>query len=269
MRPHLTPFARRAAAALAILTLAAARAANAQTLYDGSLGTLPAAQGWKTLIVGGTETIGGGATTLDTTALGNSGRGGYARTDLLLNATAGYTLQFDIQLLGEAHANNDRAGFSIIALSSDKKGIELGFWQDEVWAQSDSPVLFQHAEGAAFDTTAALTRYDLRILGSAYSLSVNGGPTPLLSGSLRDYSAFGTPYDTPNFLFLGDDTGSAQGSVRLAHVALAAAAPEPTTLPLILAGLIAAAVFGRGAIRRNGGTVTTDDSRGGLMENAR
>jgi hypothetical protein len=249
MRPFLTHFGRGFAVA-AFLTLVA-QAATAQTLYNGSLDTLPGAQGWTTLILGGSETVGGGATTLDTTALGNTGRGGYARTDLLLDHTAGYTLQFDLQVLSEAHANDNRAGFSIIVLSSDNKGIELGFWQNEVWAQSDSPVLFQHAEGAAFDTTAALTRYDLRLLSSGYILSLNGSSTPLLTGSLRDYSAFGAPYDTPNFLFLGDDTTSARGSVRLARVSLSAAAPEPAPFALLLIGLTTAAISAHGAIRRN------------------
>ena len=102
-----------------------------------------------------------------------------------------------------------------------RQGIELGFWANEIWAQADSP-LFTHAEGVAFDPTLAMTSYALAIQGTTYALSANG--TPILSGSLRNYSSFGFPYNVPDFLFIGDDTGSANGSFELSRVELL---PEP------------------------------------------
>ena len=41
-----------------------------------------------------------------------------------------------LKLLSETHSTNDRAGLSLIVLSSDLRGIELGFWTNEIWAQS-------------------------------------------------------------------------------------------------------------------------------------
>ncbi len=94
-----------------------------------------------------------------------------------------------------------------------------------MWAQNDNP-LFTHGESATFDTTAAgagaagTVRYRLSVLGDRYWLfNVGAGDvaTPLLDNQpLRDYSAFVgpiDPYETPVFLFLGDDTTSARASV--------------------------------------------------------
>jgi len=52
-------------------------------------------------------------------------------------------LSFTVQVVEEYHADSDkdgdgvgdRAGFSVIALSSDAQGIEVGFWKDQIWAQ--------------------------------------------------------------------------------------------------------------------------------------
>jgi hypothetical protein len=157
----------------------------------------------------------------------------------VLDRAKGYTISFDAQVIAEAHNNNNRAGFSVIAIGSDKKGIELGFWPNEVWAQADGieppgSGLFTHAEGAAFDTTAGLTAYQLKVKGDTYTLSVGGAP--ILNGGVRDYSAFNgfpDPYETPNFLFLGDDTTSAAGTIRLSYVAAAVTANK-LYLPLVV-----------------------------------
>lgn len=210
-------------------------AARAQVLYDGALNTAPGDQGWFAFTVGATETVSGGATTLDTQAL-NAVQAGYSRTDTTLDRNGGFSLRFTVRLLAESHANPDRAGFSLICLTSDAKGIELGFWSDRVFAQSDSPSLFVHAEEGFLDTTAARTPYTLDVQGSAYTLRAHGAV--VLSGALRDYTGFAgfpDPYETPNFLFLGDDTTSARGAFQLSRVAVTA--PEPGTLALAAAGL--------------------------------
>jgi hypothetical protein len=209
---------------------------RAVVLYDGPAGTAPAAQGWLShySIPGtGVQTVGGGKTIYDTNALIDE-RGGYSSHTLIgtlvnpsfpvLDRTVGYVVSMDLRVINETHVSNDRAGFSIIALSSDLMGIELGFWSNEVWAQSGPT--FTHAEGVAYDTTSAFKTYDLTIAGSNYSLSANG--STILSGALRNYSSFGFPYTTTNWLFVGDDTTSARGAFEFSR--LAVVVPEPTAL---------------------------------------
>ncbi|MBD1927824.1 DUF4347 domain-containing protein [Trichocoleus sp. FACHB-90] len=216
--------------------------------YDGSLNTTPNAQGFTYIPFGSaTQSASGGATTLDTTTTPNTYAGYFANSVPTLNRTTGYTVNFTAQVLSENHTTSgtadkngdgiaDRAGFSIIVLSSDKKGIELGFWDNEIWAQEDgttqanpgtnpsasnNQLLFTHAEGATFNTTTGLIPYQLTVLGDTYTLSTGG--TTILSGKLRDYTAFtGTPnpYNTGNLIFLGDDTTSASAKVKLSNVSV-------------------------------------------------
>lgn len=204
-----------------------------RVLYNGAFGGTPNDQGF-TYIVSGTasSTASSGVTTLDTTLANNSTQAGYFNTFPplpvsasfpVLNRATGYTLRFTAQVITETHANNNRAGFSVIALSSDNRGIELGFWNNRIWAQNGgiSPGLFTQGEGTTFDTTPNLIPYELRVLGGAYSLVVSN--TEILSGSLRDYTAFsGFPdvYEIPNFLFFGDDTSSARAIVNLSNISV-------------------------------------------------
>jgi hypothetical protein len=196
-------------------------AAATVTLYDGALNTgTPGTQGFSYLtepIVSAqaSQSFANGTTTLTTTLQISDKAGYFAKSNLMpqLDRTAGYTVRFTTQVLEENHSNNNRAGLSVIVLGSDLRGIELGFWEDQVWAQSGAD--FTHAETAALDTTTGLIAYELRILGNSYTLT-GGGAT--LSGSLRDYSAEGPPYTLANFLFLGDDTTSASARIRLTKV---------------------------------------------------
>ena len=178
-----------------------------------------------------------GCTVLDTMASQRDSAGYFGLSQALpaLDRVAGYALHFAVQVVDENHADSDkngdglgdRAGFSAIALSSDTQGIELGFWPGEVWAQEDgaaeppSGTLFTRAEHALFDTSSRLVAYTLAIHGDTYVLAAGG--TSILSGRLRDYTAFEGPvhpYRTPNFIFLGDDTGSARARIRLGYVAI-------------------------------------------------
>lgn len=207
-------------------------------LYDGALGTSPSAQGLAYLSRGGQapELVAGGATSVDT--MGKIGiMAGYLASSPgrlpALERAKGYTIRFAVQVQHEDHAgsarNNDglddRAGFSVIALSSDTRGIELGFWRDRIWAQEggSGEDLFTQAEGAPFDTSAAMVRYDLTVRGDTYRLSV--GTATILAGKLRDYTAFTgpiDPYQTPNFLYFGDNTSSARARFRIALVQVTA-----------------------------------------------
>jgi len=238
------------AACLAVASAASSRADV--VLYDPGSGQFPDGSSWGWAYSAQSDSnssdarsidAAAGRTTLDTTA-NNDIRAGYALTSPVLpslDRAVGFTLSLGLQVLDEAHASADRAGFSLIVLTSDRRGIELGFWNDRVWAQAEG---FTHAEEALFDTTAA-TAYDLAIQGNAYTLFADGSAR--LTGSLRDYSGSGMlPYILPNFVFLGDNTRSARGSIALGSVIYRpTAVPEPGAAMLVGIGLIGLVVRGR------------------------
>jgi hypothetical protein len=211
------------------------------TLYDAALGGTPDTQGKLAFRVSpdalATQAFAEGCTILDSIASEPDAAGYFAdpRAIPALDRAAGYVLRFSVQVVAEYHADSDknddglgdRAGFSVIVLSSDAKGIELGFWEDQIWAQEQGAAeppagtLFTHAESARFDTTGRMIAYTLAMRDDHYDLSSDG--VTILRGRLRDYTAFEgpvNPYRTPNFIFLGDDTGSARAKIRLAYVAL-------------------------------------------------
>jgi hypothetical protein len=236
-------------------------------LYDGALGTTPDKQGFLYQAINGanpflpaaaTQTFANGTTTLDTTPQKRD-LAGYAATNTTsalpaLDRGVGYSVSFAVQIQQETHAGSDnnldgkddRAGFSVIVLSSDKKGVELGFWKDQIWVQNDGAAeppfgtLFTHGEGAPFDTTTGLISYTLSIISDTYSLS--SGSAQMLSGSVRDYTAWeappgapANPYRTPNLIVLSDDTTSASAKIRLAYVAVTTPEPKRAVyLPLLL-----------------------------------
>ena len=193
------------------------------------------------------QTYESGSTTLDTTKSGNSTYAGWISnaTNTLgfpsLNRAAGFQLDLTLHVENESHTSDKRAGFSIIILSEDARGIELGFWENEIWAQNDDATggLFTRGEGITFPTTTGLINYQVIVINDSYTLTANGAS--ILSGPLRDYSkfeGFPDPYQTPNFLFLGDDTTSAQARIRLSYVSVTgterttpATRPSPSNSP--------------------------------------
>lgn len=208
----------------------------ATLLYDGTLGTLPSSQGWTFAGAGSaTQTLGGGAVILDTTAF-NASQFGYGRNDQLLDSTVGVQLSFAVQLLSESHATSDRAGFSVLMLDAAHRGVELGFWSDRIFAQN---VGFTHGEELLRDTSVML-QYQLLLAGPTYQLTVSDGlVTSVLNGALRDYSVAPgapAPYFVNNALFFGDDTSSARARFALASVSVSEV-PEPSAAALLLGGL--------------------------------
>jgi hypothetical protein len=247
--------------------------------YDGSTNLLPNQSPWNWGYLAlntlppffnyqATIAAGDGVTTLDTT-LQMSDRAGFAThipspftyTDpdvVPLNLSSGFELDFAVKLLSEDHSGSaNRAGFSVIALSSDATpmGIELGFWTNEVWAQSD--VFIKAESSGTFDTTSALVNYRLVMQSSGYTLFANN--TQILTGGLRNYSVSGFPYNQPNFTFFGDDTSSADAKVQIASFNVV---PEPATFVLGLEGsAMALTIFRFVAWRRRRATTGVQTSQ--------
>jgi hypothetical protein len=207
---------------------------------------------------GGSQSASGGITTLDTSS-SNAIYAGYSNYNSTLSAfvnpsfpvldnNAGYTLRFTVALNSQTNVSPNRAGFSVIILGSNKQGIEIGFRKTNTQA-ADIPDIFALNNDTTFTIGEQNNSLGGIILGdpNTYSLAVSGstytlmtGSRTLLSGSLRDYSANATTllaqvYNTPNFLFLGDDTTSARGSENIQDITLitnnATAIPEPSNLP--------------------------------------
>lgn len=170
-----------------------------------------------------------------------------------LDPRIGFTLSFELAIEQETHGSPHRAGFSVILLGADRRGVEMGFWEDRIWVQDDAPgAMFTQAEGVAFDTTAREVLYSLTIAGMDYLLEADGAK--LLRGRTRNYVPFSDildPYETANLLFLGDDTNSAAARVRLGQVELrindwiVVPVPAPPTWLLLAAALAAGAMTTR------------------------
>jgi hypothetical protein len=228
---------RRAMLRAMLLVVVFPSYSTAAVLFDGQLATPPDSQGWSfiTSPLSGalaTEAPSVGWTTLDTRGRRSDSAGylSYGHPDIgVLDRSLGFTLSIDLKLIDETHVSANRAGFSVLVVTNDLKAIELGFWQNQIWAQNDSP-LFTHGESATFLTTSGFVHYDLTVAGSAYALKASG--VPILTGSLRDYSAFGQPYSAPNLVFLGDNTSSASAAAQIARVELTNV-PEPASWSLL------------------------------------
>ena len=210
------------------------------TLYDGN--GLPASQPWLTFAAdtldGWSQSTVSGGVRLSTDLVTRSGYSNYnpLPTPSLKNSnfpvlrrTSGFELLFRSALQMENHSSANRAGYSVILLADDNRGIELGFWQSEIWAQNTD---FTHAEGVSIDTT--VTRdYRLEVIGDQYRLFE--GTNSLLSGNLRTYTNPGIPYGLPNYVFLGDNTTSASATLLQGSIVLRSdlsSVPEPSSVLL-------------------------------------
>lgn len=222
-------------------------------LFDGTLGTTPAAQGWPFFAdpLGSNsvaQVASPGFTTLDTFNP-RTDRGGYFSRDPVfgifvhpnmpvLDRQAGYSVRFSLRIAAEARATgptgddngdglDDRAGFSMITIASDRRGLEVSFWENSIWVQNDDAQgavnLFTQAENVPFNTVTAIRDYQLEVLGDRYRLSASAGLRRILAGRLRDYRNFTgslDPYEIPSFLFFGDNTTRGESTTELARIAV-------------------------------------------------
>lgn len=251
------PCVRAAALAGLMLSLALPpAAATVIQIYDGAQGTLPQAQGWlsyqpalfsptPTPVAGQGLRLNTGVNSAPGPLLGAVGFTSHDRVPPLgtqvfnpawpvLDTGLGVTLSFELQVYDEDHRNDNRAGFSAILLGADHLGIELGFWEDAIWAQGGPD--FIRAESRAIDTTRRAL-YALTVRGLDYWLTADGAA--ILTGATRDYSpATPTvdPYGVPSFVFLGDNTSSAEADFFLGDIVLRI--PEPPVYALLVGALL-------------------------------
>lgn len=207
----------------ATLIVLVARAADPREmiLFAPGEGARPEMQGWLFGQVFQTARVEAGATSvrLDTLAAFPEIAGWSRQVPTLLPENV-HALTLHLKVEAEEHLSLNRAGFSVLVLNNARRGIELAFWTNGVFAQGDQPLFFQ-AEWAGFNTTARLIPYELRLEGLRYELRADG--EVILSGPLRDYTPFAgflDPYETPNLVFLGDNTGGGRGRVELGEIRL-------------------------------------------------
>lgn len=204
--------------------------AGAVVLYNGlsTPSQTPAQQGWVYQATAFPPVPAAIATrlgtNLDTTGNVNNLAGYFRLLPSALNRRNGYTINFTVQINSEYHGTNtNRAGFSVLVMSdrtsgeTQPYGIELAFWQTSIWAQNSS---FTRGENVSFNTQAVYN-YRLNVLGTRYRLFVDGSSTPILQGSLRQYTGYTpppgypNPYAIPRLIFLGDNTTSAKAKVTV------------------------------------------------------
>ena len=226
--------------------LAAAFAAQVSAepviLYDGNLRSLPEDQGWiyrlePPIRNQSRQVLVDGAFNLNTSR-NLADRAGYfvrlpqmephPRAPEALNRQRGYRIGFTLRILSERRAStNQEAGFSLIALSSDLLGIDLGFGIGEVFARAAAFARAEENRDLPFLIDREYADFTLDMRENEYRLSANG--REILSGSLRNYSDAGEPYTVPNLLFFGDNSESAGASVSLRRfwIDTEPSAPQP------------------------------------------
>lgn len=145
-----------------------------------------------------------------------------------LNQDIGYSIFFTIALdiaNNFSDTSNDRAALSLTAIGKNNQGIELGFDSDKIFVQSND---FTSEESVSF-ITSNTNNYELKVDSTGYELFANNETVPILNGVLRTYNFTPlasnpplpfNPYETENFLFLGDNTGQAHGNFTLGAVSV-------------------------------------------------
>ena len=231
------------------------------TLFDGTLGSLPADQGELILAQilpppfapPASEALSDNTVTLNTDFNGDGYTGYVGYTNYTINLaaldpepinpvfppldpSAGFTLSFNLAIDSQASLSDDRPGFTVTVVSSDGQNeIELAFAEDQIFAQTEG---FISGEEVDFDTTSP-TDYELKIEGSNYMLLADD--EEILSGPLRNYNVDSqnqpvlpfNPYELPNFIFLGDNSDLSSATFTLGSLEVETEEDEgPEPLPV-------------------------------------
>jgi len=241
-----------AIASTVFLTGTISEKAGAISLYNGS--GLPASQG--SLAPGALQNSGSPTSVSETsvaggvqlnTAANSAEYSGYSNYNPLsstyfnpaifqsstLNQATGYTITFTVSLSNVFDGSSPaapRAAFSVIAVSSDKKGIEIGFRPTAIFSQSASFGTESETSLSLISIDTSISKdYTLTVFNDTYSLSLSSSGTSIINGALKNY-VFNpassdpplpfNPYTTSSFLFFGDDTGKASGTFTLGNVTL-------------------------------------------------
>ena len=165
---------------------------------------------------------------------------GYTKlSPVVLDNAKGYSLTFDLQVTLENHMGADRnndgfgdeAGFAVTVIGADKKGIQLNFWEDRIWAQQTD--CLHHLNESAYGSTMgrgtgvdSLPHYKLDVKGSTYTLYREG--SQILSGALKSYGTCSNA-GTANSFFIGDNSKSAGSTVRWSSMSVQTV-PEPASV---------------------------------------
>lgn len=177
-----------------------------------------------------------------------------------LNRQLGYKIAFSLRMVSESLTSASRAGFSIIAVGSDAasgvaSSIEIGFQSGRVFSQSDDFGLAVADENTSFNPVGSnFINYELAVYGSSYQLTADANV--ILTGTLHDHFDHNinwpvSPYQIPNFLFLGDDTTSASAEILLRSVKVeATTVPEPASWLLFGLGALGLVVWRHRRISR-------------------
>ena len=211
------------------------RTVEAIVLFDATVGTTPDAQGWlfatdPPIGAASHQSIVGGLLLLNTRDDISEQAGYFSKVPFLSFqhpdhpvidlSLASYSITFGMrQVAGSnlpdtdplAVGEHNRGGFALIAISEDLSGIELQFQTDQIVALDDENTAFPIGESQAFDSTAALYDFELKLSQTGYELLVDD--LLLLEESLRNYASIAPdppkdfPYTTPSFFFWGDNTG--------------------------------------------------------------
>jgi|GEM_PF-1454384 len=238
-------------------------------LFNSTTGQTPDDDPWDWLYRGDDGVFGApgsvintnlyGLVTLLDTADPNADRAGYSLGGaqqlpggVVLDRNEGFALSFNLQLISEIHTSPDHAGFSLTVMTADNWGIELGFWNDRIFAQNGN---FTHGEEVLYNNSLNIANYTLSVQGNSYCFFAPGMDSPLI-GSLRQYSGSGfpdNPYGQNNLIFMGDNTNSGSAQVLITQVGFTPVInpiPEPGIFGFAGVALIGAAVVWRVRRRR-------------------
>ncbi len=179
-----------------------------------------------------TPPSGNGYVTLDTTASMSIHAGWLLTSPVTLDRTVGYDATWNLQLVSESHSSdNSRAGLSVIVLGNDDNGVELGYWNNEIFAYNDDSG-FSIGESATVNT-AAMNSYDLHVIG----VRTLGETARWSCRNPCATIAAGLPYNLPDTLWVGDDTTRGESVSNWASFSVNPA-PEPAAWLSLGAGLL-------------------------------